>query len=256
MAKSLTEWIDTEVREVRDKPLSWLSQYYFFRDPSRPVFSDTSYFLAPADGVILYQKVVAPDECLLDIKGKPYSLRQAMRDEAYDRTSLVIGIMMTFYDVHVNRVPFPGRLSYRQLDPMSTFNRPMLGVEKSILEDLHVSIASADYLHYNQRMLNRIFSIQLQENYYILQIADYDVAKITPFNLKQNQPVYQGERFSQIRYGSQVDLIIPLSARWDFETIHPDGYHVEAGIDRLVAIKARDHQGSRLAAREVEEVSP
>jgi phosphatidylserine decarboxylase len=256
MAKSLPEWIDTEVREVRDKPLSWLSQYHFFRDPSRPVFSDISYFVAPADGIILYQKVVAPDEPLLDIKGKPYSLRQAMRDETYDRKSLVIGIFMTFYDVHVNRVPFPGRLSYRQLDPMSTFNRPMLGVEKSILEDLHVSIASADYLHYNQRMLNRIFSIQLRETYYILQIADYDVDSIIPFNLKQNQPVYQGERFSQIRYGSQVDLIIPLSARWDFETIHSDGYHVEAGIDRLVAIKAWDPQGSRSTASEAQEASP
>jgi phosphatidylserine decarboxylase len=255
MAKSLTEWIDTEVREVRDKPLSWLSQYHFFRDPSRPVFSDPSYFLAPADGVILYQKVVAPDECLLDIKGKPYSLRQAMRDETYNRTSLVIGIFMTFYDVHVNRVPFPGRLSYRQLDPIHTFNHPMLEVEKSIVEDLQVSMAWADYLHYNQRMLNRVFAIQLQDAYYILQIADYDVNRIIPFNLKQNQPVNQGARFSQIRYGSQVDLIIPLSARWDFETIHPVGYHVEAGIDRLVAIKARSDQGSRLAAREAKEVS-
>ena len=256
MAKSLTEWMDTEVQAVRDKPLSWLSQYHFFRDPSRPLFSDTSYFLAPADGVILYQKVVAPDECLLDIKGKPYSLRQAMRDDTYDRKSLVIAIFMTFYDVHVNRVPFPGRLSYRQLDPLDTFNHPMLDVEKGILEDLHVSMASADYLHYNQRMLNRVFAIHLRETYYILQIADYDVDSITPFDLKQNQPVHQGERFSQIRYGSQVDLIIPLSVRWDFETIHPVGYHVEAGIDKLVAIKARDHQDSRSAARDVEEVSP
>jgi phosphatidylserine decarboxylase len=255
VAKSLAEWMDTEVREVRDKPLNWLSQYYFFRDPSRAIFSDTSYFLAPADGVILYQEVVAPDECLLDIKGKPYSLRQAMRDETYDRKSLVIGIFMTFYDVHINRVPFPGRLSYRQLDSIGTFNRPMLDVERSIIEDLHISMVSADYLRHNQRMLNRIFSIELQETYYILQIADYDVDCITPFNTKQNQPVYQGERFSQIRFGSQVDLIIPLSARWDFETIHPVGYHVEAGIDKLVAIKAQDPQGSRLAAREVKEVS-
>jgi hypothetical protein len=50
-------------------------------------------------------------------------------------------------------------------------------------------------------------------------------------------------------------LIIPLSTRWDFETIHSVGYHVEAGIDRLVAIKARVHREPSLAAREVEEVS-
>jgi phosphatidylserine decarboxylase len=237
MAKSLTEWIDTEVGEIRAKPLCWLGQYHFFRDPSRPLFSDTSYFFSPADGVILYQKTVAPDECLLDIKGKSYSVRQAMRDESYDRPSLVIGIFMTFYDVHVNRVPFPGRLSYRELDPIDTFNHPMLEVEQRIIEDLHVSMATADYLHYNQRIINRIDSVQLQDSYYILQIADYDVNCITPYKLKQNQPVFQGQRFSQIRYGSQVDMVIPLSARWDFETIQPIGCHVEAGVDKLVAIK-------------------
>jgi hypothetical protein len=138
VAKSLKEWIDTEVREVKDKPLSWLSQYHFFRDPTRPMFSDTSHFFAPADGVILYQKTVAPDECLLDIKGKSYSIRQVMRDESYDQPSLVIGIFMTFYDVHINRIPFPGRLSYRELDPIATFNYPMLEVEKGIIEDLHI----------------------------------------------------------------------------------------------------------------------
>ena len=238
MAKSLTEWIDTELREVKDKPLSWLSQHHFFRDPIRPTFSDTSHFFSPADGVILYQKTVAPDECLLDIKGKSYSLRQAMRDEHYDRPSLVIGIFMTFFDVHVNRVPFPGRLSYRKLEPLDTFNHPMLDVEKSILEDLQASkMAAVGYLHHNQRMLNRVDAIELQDSYYILQIADYDVSCITPFELKQNQPMAQGKRFSQIRYGSQVDLIIPLSARWDFEPIHPVGYHVEAGVDKLVTIR-------------------
>ena len=238
MAKSLTEWIDTELREVKDKPLSWLSQHHFFRDPIRPTFSDTSHFFSPADGVILYQRTVAPDECLLDIKGKSYSVRQAMRHESYDRPSLVIGIFMTFFDVHVNRVPFPGRLSYRKLEPLDTFNHPMLDVEKSILEDLQASkMAAVGYLHHNQRMLNRVDAIELQDSYYILQIADYDVSCITPFELKQNQPMAQGKRFSQIRYGSQVDLIIPLSARWDFEPIHPVGYHVEAGVDKLVTIR-------------------
>ena len=66
-------------------------------------------------------------------------------------------------------------------------------------------------------------SIQLQQDYYILQIADYDVNCITPFELKQNHPVVQGARFSQIGYGSQVDLIIPLSTRWRFDLLQPTG---------------------------------
>jgi phosphatidylserine decarboxylase len=61
-----------------------------------------------------------------------------------------------------------------------------------------------------------------------------------PFELRQNQPVAQGSRFSQIRYGSQVDLIVPLSSRWDFAPIQSTHSHVEAGIDPLVEVKERD----------------
>ena len=42
--------------------------------------------------------------------------------------------------------------------------------------------------------------------------------------------------FSQIRFGSQVDLIIPISPHMRLETLVPDTYHVEAGIDPLVRI--------------------
>src|SRR5438445_713385 len=36
MPKKLQDWLDTDVRPFRDKPLTWLSQYHFFRDPIRP----------------------------------------------------------------------------------------------------------------------------------------------------------------------------------------------------------------------------
>ena len=110
MVMDLRGWIDKEVLPYRDKPLVWLSQFHCFRDPIRPGYSDPSYFFSPADGVIIYQGIVRPDESILDIKGKPYSLREALRDPVYDRTSLVIGVFMTFYDVHVNRIPYAGRL--------------------------------------------------------------------------------------------------------------------------------------------------
>jgi phosphatidylserine decarboxylase len=236
VAKGLREWVETDVWPLRGKPLSWLSQYHFFRDPVRPMYSNPSYFFAPADGIILYQRAVEPDGCLIDIKGKPYSLREAMRDDAYAAPSLVIGIFMTFFDVHVNRIPFAGRLSYRPLDAIDTFNHPMLDVEKSLLDDLRLP-ESPEYLRYNQRVLNRVDSIHLRQPYYMLQIADYDVDSIVPFDVKQNRPYDQGQRFSQIRYGSQVDLIIPLSPQREFVPVQPVGFHVEAGLDPVVAIR-------------------
>jgi phosphatidylserine decarboxylase len=239
MAKQLEQWIEEDVGDLRDKPLGWLSEQHFFRDPVRPTFADPRFFFSPADGVILYQEEVASDESIVDIKGKPYSLREALRDEAYDRPSLVIGIFMTFFDVHVNRIPYPGRLSYRELDPIDTLNHPMLEVEEGILDDLHVAPADAEYLRHNQRVVNKVASVDFEEPYRILQIADYDVDCITPFNLKQNQPFLQGERFSQIRYGSQVDLVIPLSGRWDFTPLQSARDHVEAGLDPLVRVQPK-----------------
>src|SRR6266511_2212606 len=59
---------------------------------------------------------------------------------------------------------------------------------------------------------------------------------LTPFVLKQNQAVGQRQRFSQVRFGSQVDLIVPLSARFDFDTVAEIGDHVKAGIDPIIKV--------------------
>lgn len=236
MPKTLKTWIQSEVEEVKSKPLRWLTERYFFRDPSRPVFSNTHFFYSPADGIVLYVKTVAPDECIVDIKGKPYSLNTAMHCNDQRKKCLVIGIFMTFYDVHINRVPFAGRLSYKELDPICTYNYPMLDVEKAIINEVAPFTKDASYLFNNQRVLNRVYSLELKQHYYILQIADYDVDCITPLKLKQNQAFAQNQRFSQIRYGSQVDLIIPLSSMFSFEPLIEIGMHIQAGVDRLVKI--------------------
>ena len=243
MPKPLKNWIETEVKEIKSKPLRWLSTQYFFRDPSRPVYSNTHFFYSPADGVILYVNQVAPDESIVDIKGKPYSLRMAMHDKDTQKACLVIGIFMTFYDVHINRMPFAGRLNYKELESVCTYNYPMIDVEKDIINEITPYTDNAAYLFNNQRILNRIYSMELKQHYYILQIADYDVDCITPFRLKQNQAFAQNQRFSQVRYGSQVDLIIPLSPIFKFEPLVDVGMHSQAGIDPLVRIaKKREEQ--------------
>src|SRR5215471_6260255 len=241
MAKRLQEWLESEVEPFREKSIAWISQFHFFRAPSRPTYSDVSYFFSPADGVILYQKTVKPEEPIVEIKGKAYTLRDALREPDYNQESLAIGIFMTFFDVHVNRIPFPGQLSYKELDPIDTYNHPMLDVEKGLFDELRIPTEAMGYLHENQRMVNRVYSSELGQPYYILQIADYDVDCITPFDLKQNQAAAQGERFSQVRYGSQVDLIVPLSSRFEFSLLQKDCDHVEAGIDPLIKISRKTH---------------
>jgi phosphatidylserine decarboxylase len=236
MAKSLKDWVEADVTPAKEKPLKWIAEEFFFRDPSRPMYSDDEHFFSPADGVIIYQHEVQPGDCIVDIKGKAYSLRSAMQDDTFDQPCFVIGIFMTMYDVHINRLPYAGFLSYKQLDAISTFNMPMLDIEHSLVDDLAIDHNKADYLHSNQRMINRIYAPALQQHYYVLQIADYDVNCITPFQLNQNAILSQNERFSQIRFGSQVDLILPLSERYHWEPLQETGTHVEAGIDPLIRI--------------------
>ena len=69
----------------------------------------------------------------------------------------------------------------------------------------------------------------------------HDVDSIMPFHLKQNRSFAQNQRFSQIRYGSQVDLIVPLmvpsTVRFGFVPDLQPGMHLEAGVDPVIQIE-------------------
>ena len=237
MAKSLQDWVETDVKAVKNKPLDWLSNHYFFRDPARPIYTDRSFFFAPADGIIVYQKQVKPDDPIIDIKGENYTLCDALQDETFDEECLVIGIFMSMYDVHINRIPYSGTLCYDELEPIGSYNLPMLDVETDLISELKISNEKSEYLYKNQRMLNTIYSSKLGVHYYLLQIADYDVDCITPFQLAQNHQVSQNQRFSMIRYGSQVELIVPVSEKYKLELVQDTGVHVEAGLDPLIRVQ-------------------
>ena len=70
----------------------------------------------------------------------------------------------------------------------------MLDTEKGLLEYYSFDKERAVYLCYNQRMINKIYSPELKLTYYILQIADYDVNSILPFELKQNRFLFQNQK--------------------------------------------------------------
>lgn len=239
MAQYLEDWLDGEVAELSKLEVGELSNTFFFRDPMRPNYIDYKHFYSPADGTILYQKVVQnADEPIVEIKGMNYTIQDVLGDKTYNKPSLVIGIFMSFYDVHINRIPYAGTLSYKPLDPIESMNKPMLATEKDIL-DMAINPNNMEYLKYNERMRNTIYSTKLDYTYHLVQIADEDVNVIAHFINEQNEPVCQNERFSLIRWGSQVDLVLPLDSRFDFELLLDDEMHVEAGLDKLVKINFR-----------------
>jgi phosphatidylserine decarboxylase len=146
---------------------------------------------------------------------------------------------MSFYDVHINRIPYGGVLTYKPLDPIESTNKPMLAVEKDIL-NAAINPNNMDYLKFNERMYNKIYVPSLDYTYHLVQIADEDVNVIAPFTNQQNDVFAQNERFSLIRWGSQVDLVLPLDERFDFELVLEDTMHVNAGLDKLVKINFKN----------------
>lgn len=238
MAEKLEDWLNGEVKELSKLPVAELSNTFFFRDPVRPTYIDNEHFYSPADGTILYQKIVSPGEQVLEIKGIDYTIQDVMGDKDYNKPSLVIGIFMSFYDVHINRIPYGGVLKYKNLEPIESTNKPMLAVEKDILNKV-INPNNMDYLKFNERMSNQIYVPSLDYTYHIIQIADEDVNVIAPFK-KQQDFCTQNERFSLIRWGSQVDLVLPLDDRFKFEILLDETNHVNAGLDKLIKIIHND----------------
>jgi len=238
MAEKLEDWLNGEVAELSKLPIGELSNTFFFRDPLRPTYIDSEHFYSPADGTILYQKMVIPGapccENIVEIKGKNYTLQDVMGDKDYNKPSLVIGIFMSFYDVHINRIPYSGTIKYNRLEPIESTNKPMLAVEKDILNKV-INPNNMDYLKNNERVLNTVYNSSLDYTYYIVQIADEDVNVIAPFK-QQGDLCTQNERFSLIRWGSQVDLVLPIDNRYQFELLLKETMHINAGLDKLIKI--------------------
>jgi phosphatidylserine decarboxylase len=239
MARSMANWLSTAAAFYQEFPVDKLSHQAFFRDPPRPQIIDSDYFFAPADGIILYQEIVEdPASPYLEVKGENYSLQELTQSPNWDIPCMVVGTFMTFYNVHVNRIPYSGFLKYVYLDPITSRNYPMLMIEKGIInQDMNFQGEDLLYLKKNERVLNEIFSPRLNLTYYVVQIADVDVSAITHFDMDQSEFHTQNERFSMIRWGSQVDLIIPLDDRYEFNFIHKPTDAVQAGLDKMISIQ-------------------
>jgi phosphatidylserine decarboxylase len=102
----------------------------------------------------------------------------------------VIGIAMSFLDVHVQRAPIAGRITFQQHIPgrFASLRRP-----EAVFE--------------NERTTTLFERGGLQVA--TVQIASRLVRRIVSF-VKVGQDVALGQRFGAIRFGSQVDLVLPV----------------------------------------------
>ena len=147
----------------------------FFRVPIwRKTTLAENAVLAPADGVIAANEVVMEDEYFHDKR------RQ-------------VSIFMSIYNVHINFFPFDGEVTYYKYHPgkfLVAFN------PKSSSDNEHNTIVLKDAK--GREILVR-------------QIAGF-VARRIICDLKPGDKAVAGEELGMIRFGSRVDVFLPLDA--------------------------------------------
>ena len=155
---------------------------YFFRNPERftPVLSGANknnLIISPADGKVIEVSKVTPDEEL----GLP--------DGNWTR----VCVFMNVFDVHVNRSPMSGQITYKNYIPGAFFNASM-------------DKASSD----NERLILGM-DTENGKKIAFVQIAGL-VARRIICDVDIGSHLKSGDIFGIIRFGSRVDIYFPSDA--------------------------------------------
>ncbi|MBK7641227.1 MAG: phosphatidylserine decarboxylase family protein [Bacteroidetes bacterium] len=160
---------------------------YFFRNPKRNIITDDNKIIAPADG-----KVVVIEE--VDV------------DEYFSEKKIQVSIFMSPSNVHVNRTPIGGEVKYTAYHPGKYL---VAWHPKSSTENERTTIV----------IDNGTVEVMMR------QIAG-KVARRIVYNLEEGDDVKQGLDFGFIKFGSRVDLFLPLDTKINVKL----GQKVKGGI--------------------------
>jgi phosphatidylserine decarboxylase len=164
--------------------------YRFYRDPERTAAEGEGVIVSPADGEVRYVREVRGGLLpVSDKHGREYALDELTQTPLRTGDATVVGIAMSFLDVHVNRAPIAGRV---------VLQRHLAGG--------FGSLKRPEMIFYNERMTTVLECDGLQLA--VVQIASRLVRQIVSF-VGEGQDVARGERIGVIRFGSQVDLVLP-----------------------------------------------
>jgi phosphatidylserine decarboxylase len=150
---------------------------WFFRDPKRITPQDPSLIISSADGKV----------CLIDEAYPPEEV--SMQDKKMKR----ICVFMNVFNVHVNRSPVQGV------------------VESIVYKKGQFLNASLDKASDKNERNSLVINTNNGTTIVVVQIAGLIARRILSF-VTPNHQLNQGERFGLIRFGSRVDIYMPLDA--------------------------------------------
>jgi len=164
--------------------------FRFYRDPDRVPPEGENTILSPADGTIKYIKPIEKGEIPFSSKGKEkIRLSAPLTGILQGEQGYLIGILMTYLDVHVTRTPIKGKLIYF----------------KHIPGRFH-SLKKEDAPYKNERVIEIIENNKCKIG--LIQIASRLVRRIVAY-LKEGDELALGQRIGRITFGSQVDVVLP-----------------------------------------------
>jgi phosphatidylserine decarboxylase len=164
----------------------------FWRTPIRKVKALEDEIISPADGNVIYIKKIEAGDTPVSIKnGSSFRLNELTKTNLLDTPCWLIGINMTPFDVHKNCSPINGKIILTE-----HFNGKFL------------SLKETDALVENERNTYVIENEKLKIG--VIQIASRLVRRIDVY-IKQGQEVKRGDWLGMIRFGSQVDVILPVN---------------------------------------------
>ena len=162
----------------------------FWRTPKRKVIAKDNELVSPADGNIIYIKEFHSNEIPVAVKqGIEAKLNELTKTDLIDYPCWLIGINMTPFDVHKNCAPVEGEVILNQH-----------------FQGSFLSLKMPDALIRNER--NTLIIDQGSYKVGVVQTASRLVRRIDSY-VEKGSFLRKGQWFGMIRFGSQVDVIIP-----------------------------------------------
>lgn len=145
----------------------------FFRDPARVVPQAANVVLSPADGRIV----------VVEKAHDPYAKREALK----------ISVFMNVFNVHSNRSPVDGRIEVAQYFPGKFVNADL--DKASVENERNALVIVASNGH----------------TVTCVQVAGLVARRILCY-VKPGETLSRGQRYGFIRFGSRVDVYLPVAA--------------------------------------------
>jgi phosphatidylserine decarboxylase len=145
----------------------------FFRDPGRVIPQNENAVLSPADGRIV----------VVEKTQDPYAGREALK----------ISVFMNVFNVHSNRSPVDGKINKVQYFPGKFVNADL--DKASVENERNALVITAA----NGQVVTCV------------QVAGLIARRILCY-VKASENLTRGQRYGFIRFGSRVDVYLPLTA--------------------------------------------